>query len=370
MDKCSDRCGNAGSRSVRWLLGTAIALGMAAPLPALAADAKAAAAAKTNSQAATAAVQAATAALTKELAAHDQNPGTPLRDKSNYFTENPSADLTPEVIVQALVSKFRPDAMGDSYIKWQLLSAVPGKFDEKLSPTAADALMKAARPLPRPGVTADDRRKLDPYLKSIRNEEDAAKINKQLDELVAKWDEKNKPILAYRDDLYAKLTPGPATLLARLQDGAQRGEAGIDSNIMMKGVVEDIAQWSSHDVAPRDCLTMADQVQKILLDKMGGNKAKGGGTGGGKSMRGGGGYGSGGAYGGGGGRYPGGGGGGAAAAAIPAKYYEIVEYDAQKKIWMWHEKAPRFSKTEEISDLVTTLEDAAKGKANAGMMKK
>ena len=44
-----------------------------------------------------------------------------------------------------------------------------------------------------------------------------------------------------------------------------------------------------------------------------------------------------------------------------------VEYNTEKKVWMWHEATTRFVPTENISDLVTTLEDAAKtSKGGAG----
>jgi hypothetical protein len=373
-----------------WLIALAVATMTSAtawsadtaPKPAAKPGAAAAAAEagnKPDPKAAMAAVQAAVQSLTKELAAHEKDPKTPLRDKSNYFTENPSPDVTPEVVLQALVSKLRPDPTGDSYIKWQLLSAVSGKFDEKLAPTAADALMKAARPLPRPGISYDDRRKLDPLLRDVKTNDNAAEINKKLDDLVTAWEEKNKLVLTYRDELYAKLPTGPATLLARLQDAAQRGEAGIDSNIMIKGIVDDIAQWSSHDAAPRDCMAMADKVQSILLDRMGGMRNRGTGTGTGtgtgNTTGGGGAYrgkGGGGRYGGGGGAVGGGGGGGIGTgagynnAAIPAKFYDRVEYNAEKKVWAWHEGTARFVRAEDISDLINTLEDAAKANKGAG----
>src|SRR5947209_17884478 len=62
---------------------------------------------KADPKAAMAAIQAAVQSLSKELAAHEKDK-TALREKSNYFTENPSADVTPEVVLQALVSKVRP----------------------------------------------------------------------------------------------------------------------------------------------------------------------------------------------------------------------------------------------------------------------
>jgi hypothetical protein len=360
----------------KWLIALALVTPMAPAAWCVDTAPKPAAAAADAGKKALAAVQAAVQSLTKEVAAHEKDPKTPLREKSNYFAENPSPDVTPEAVLQALVSKVRPDAAGDSYIKWQLLSAVSGKFDEKLGPTAADALMKAAKPLPRPGISYDDRRQLEPMLRGVQTNDDAATINKKLDDLVSAWEEKNKPVLAYRDELYAKLPTGPATLLARLQDGAQRGEAGIDSNIMMKGIVDDIAQWSSHDAPAKDCLTMADQVQHILLDRMGGmrNRAGAGTTGGGTGAGTGTGTGAGGgAYrgkgGGGGGRYAGAGGGGGGGynnAPIPGKFYDRVEYNAEKKIWAWHEGTARFSRTEDINDLITTLEDAAKTKGGGG----
>src|SRR5207237_3157816 len=97
------------------------------------------------------------------------------------------------------------------------------------------------------------------------------------------------PVIADRDELYAKLPPIPDTLLARLQDCAQRGEAGIDCNIPMKQVIDDVALWSTHDAPAGQCITMSQQVRSILLDKMGG----GGGGGGGYRTNGkGGGYGN------------------------------------------------------------------------------
>ena len=88
-------------------------------------------------------------------------PSAPLRDKSNYFKENPSADVTPEAIVLALGATISQDAPADSYVKWQLLSAIPEKFDAKLAPAASAAYMKAAKPIPHPGLGDAARRECD-----------------------------------------------------------------------------------------------------------------------------------------------------------------------------------------------------------------
>ena len=87
------------------------------------------------------AVQAAIAILQKEVVAHQKDPQSALRDKCNYFTDNPSTDLLPEVIVQALGSTISPDAPSDSYVKWQLLSGAPAKFDAETGRLAAAMLM-------------------------------------------------------------------------------------------------------------------------------------------------------------------------------------------------------------------------------------
>src|SRR5690242_8897685 len=73
--------------------------------------------------------QPAISALLKE---YKDKKGEGLREKSNYFQENKTEGITPEVIVAALEKPVSPDARTEAYVKWQLLSGVEAAFPEEL----------------------------------------------------------------------------------------------------------------------------------------------------------------------------------------------------------------------------------------------
>src|SRR5881227_1730799 len=101
------------------------------------------------------AVNAAVAALVKEYQAYAKDPkASPLREKSNYFIENPAPDATPELVVKALESSVGggSGAGGEAYVKWQLLSAVPDKFPEELVKRAIAVYRRTPAPSPHPGM--------------------------------------------------------------------------------------------------------------------------------------------------------------------------------------------------------------------------
>ena len=211
------------------------------------------------------AVQTAITSLQKEVAAHQKDAQTPLRDKCNYFTENPSTDLRPEAIVQALGSTISPDAVSDSYIKWQLLSGAPPKFDVETGRTAAVAYMKAAKPLARPGLSAADKRQLDPLLKEVKNVDDSLALTKKLEGLVTAWEERNKPVIAYREELAARLPAGPEALVAHLEDVTQRIEAGYTGEHIMKEATDEITKWIDTNPPAAHLYAMAERVKKVVV---------------------------------------------------------------------------------------------------------
>lgn len=308
------------------------------------------------------AVQTAITSLQKEVAAHQKDAQTPLRDKCNYFTENPSTDLRPEAIVQALGSTISPDAVSDSYIKWQLLSGAPPKFDVETGRTAAVAYMKAAKPLARPGLSAADKRQLDPLLKEVKNVDDSLALTKKLEGLVTAWEERNKPVIAYREELAARLPAGPEALVAHLEDVTQRIEAGYTGEHIMKEATDEITKWIDTNPPAAHLYAMAERVKKVVV-KAGGkttpmenpkNTPGGKGT----TAKG---YGN---------NYPpmnyaG------AQVAFPPKYYDHVEFESKDNKWKWADTNGRYVRAEVMTDLLNTLEDSAKSaKPGDGTMTK
>lgn len=301
-------------------------------------------------KAAQTAVQNAIAALQKEYQAHVKDPKTALRDKSNYFTENPSTDILPETIVQALGSTLNPDPVGDSYIKWQLLSGVPGKFDDQLAPLAAAAYSKAAKPPVRPGLSQADKRQLDPLTRDVHTADESVALTKKLSELVDPWEARIKTLVSYRDDLYAKLPMIPEALVGRLDDLKSRVEAGIDSEVLLKSVIGDITSWVATNPPAAHLYVMVERVK--TLTKGGGGGAKpANNTPGGKGM----------------GKYANAGSGGGGMQQFPPKYYDHVEFDSTSKQWKWADQGTKLARGTVLTDFLVTLEDSAKTSTNKGM---
>ena len=335
------------------LAGTALVgtvLGADAPIGDATAKPQAAKPDRNGIKAAQAAVQSAIVALQKEVQAHVKDPKIALREKCNYFTENPSPNLLPEAIVQALGSKVSSDPVADSYVKWQLLSGVSGKFDEQLALLAASAYDKAAKPPARPGLLAEEKRQLDAYTKNVHSADDSLVLTKKLAELTEAWEARVKPITAYRDELYAKLPPSPEALVARVDDLKDRTEAGIDGEVMLKATMADIDQWVAKDPPATHLYVMVERVKRLTGDKGGGGKAVPGAAGRGMNKY---------------GNYAGG-----AMQQFPPKYFEHVEFVDEKPkpaYWKWADVTTKLARGDTLKDFIVTLEDSAKNSTNKGV---
>jgi hypothetical protein len=207
------------------------------------------------------AIQTAILALEKEVVAHLSDPKTPLRAKCNYFVQNPPRDpLVPELIIEALDATYSLDSASDSYIKWQLLSGAPAKFDGDLAHQASIAYLDAARPVPRPGIKSADKKALDLLAKDVKTADDATALGQKLTDLIAPWQKRNAPVLAYRDELYSRLPQNGEALVARLEDLAQRVEAGYETDVEMKAATDVIDQWIDTKPPAQHLQVMADQL--------------------------------------------------------------------------------------------------------------
>lgn len=204
--------------------------------------------------------------LKKEYAAHLNDPEGPrLRAQSTYFVEHP-VQLSVESLLEALERPIGDDPRSVAYVRWQLLSAAPEKFDPKHLNRVLAAYEKAPRPLPRFGLSQEDHSKLDVLLLKAKKEEDAA-ISVKVEERVREGTDANKPILAYRDALYARLPEGYESLVAGLRDAHERtlaaaGGGAYDAHA--KRVVQDALTWAQSGAAdPVQCGNLGELVAKL-----------------------------------------------------------------------------------------------------------
>src|SRR3954468_7912705 len=142
--------------------------------------------------------------LRKEYAAHLKDPqGSLLRAQSSYFVDHP-VQLSPESVLDAIDRVTGDDPRGVAYVKWQLLSAAPEKFDAKLLKRALALYEKAPAPPARFGLAPDDQAKLEAMVLKSKQGEDAS-LSVMLEERVKQDAAANQPILSYRTALYARL---------------------------------------------------------------------------------------------------------------------------------------------------------------------
>lgn len=212
-------------------------------------------------KASNAVLQTAIAVLEKEVTAHADNPKSSLRAKCNYFIVNPPPQpVVPEVLVELLNTVFSPDGPSDSYIKWQLLSAAPPKLVGESAHLASIAYFNAGKPIHRPGLAAADKKELDAVLKEVKTLDDSIALTQKLTELIDPWQKRNAPVLAYRDELYSRLPQNGEALVARLEDIAQRVEAGYESRETMASTIASIDQWIDTEPPASHLQIVADQV--------------------------------------------------------------------------------------------------------------
>ena len=213
-------------------------------------------------------LESAVSELKKEFAAHQKDPQkAPLRTQCTYFLDHP-AQVAPESLLGAIDQVTGTDPRLVAYVRWQLLSGAPKKFEPepKLLPRVLEAYRRAPLPPPRFGTSPQDQAKLDASLKDVRKEDDA-RLSTMLEELGRREAEANKPILAYRDELYARLPTGYDALVAGLRDAAERTAAaagGGTSDEHAGRVVKDAQAWAqSGSAEPKQCGQLVEAVARL-----------------------------------------------------------------------------------------------------------
>ena len=211
-------------------------------------------------------LDAAVVALKKEYAEHQKSPLTHrLRPQSSYFLDNP-VELAVESVLDALERPISDDPRLVAYVKWQLLSGAPEKFDAAVLPRVLAIYQAAPPPPPRFGMSAEDKSKLDALLPKARKEEDAA-LSVKVEERVAEEADANRPILRYRDALYAHLPEGYDALVAGFRDAHERTTAaagGGSYDAHCEKVVKDALAWAQSGSADADkCGQLAELVARL-----------------------------------------------------------------------------------------------------------
>ncbi len=205
-------------------------------------------------------VAPAVAVLQKEYQAYLNDPkANHIRTKSDYFTEHPSPDATPEVIVKALETSVSGGSGTEAYVKWQLLSAIPGKFPDELLKRAISVYRHAPMPSEHPGM---DHKALKKVIHSI-NKDEVPQVQKQFDEAVAQFRESNGVFLSYRDDLYSRLPVKLDAIYAGLEDVGERAGHGLNANAIFDNVAAAIRSWSITEAKADQVNSVANTVLNI-----------------------------------------------------------------------------------------------------------
>jgi hypothetical protein len=200
------------------------------------------------------------AALQKEYKAYLNDPkANTIRTKSDYFTRHPSPEATPEVIVKALETSIGGGAATEAYVKWQLLSAIPGKFPDELLKRAINVYHRAPMPSEHPGM---DHKALKKIIHSV-NKDEIPQIQKQFDRAVAQFKDNNEVLLSYRDDLYSRLPVNLDAIYAGLEDVGERAGHGLNATAIFDNVAAAIRSWSITEAKPDQVSSVANIVLNI-----------------------------------------------------------------------------------------------------------
>ena len=194
-------------------------------------------------QAKGASVEKAIAALKREYALYEKDPaGAPLRSVPDYFADNPQP-VDADALLGALEKPLAGNARQTAYVKWQLLSGLPETLDDAGVRRLLKAYQKAPMPAPRYGSSPQEKRTLDALLLRARPQDDV-QITAKLEQAVERSHEADRPVIAYRDELYRRLPPGRDKFFAGLEDAHERMSVAAPTSDLMDLIVDDLQAWA------------------------------------------------------------------------------------------------------------------------------
>jgi hypothetical protein len=215
-----------------------------------------------------AAVQAAATQLVKEA------DGGKLREASNYFTKNIERldEVTPEAILAALERKHSQDLRVDSYVKWQLLSGMPGKIDQKLVPRLMSLYQAAvAIQLPtNPTMNQQVWPELDAEARKKSGQTGAEELTEWLDKRFAQAMGTAEAMTNLRSQLFAAIPMSPSLCQLALKDAMARNMAGWESREFQGLLLNNVRHWALMGAPQGEVQAVAgqlDQIQKNAANK-------------------------------------------------------------------------------------------------------
>jgi hypothetical protein len=215
----------------------------------------------------TEALTKAIAELSKEFKDFQDKPDSnSLRTSSDYFKGALPEDTTIEDILAVLNQSMSGPPAQVAYIKWQLLSAAPAKFEDSQVRQARAALSRAPQPLPPVATSPHVRQQLDRLVQGKKVSEVESDIIDQFKKEQDKVDALNAPIAGYRMALWQRLPTSFETLLLGFEEIVVRMNAGINSNELnsrTKSLAGEIRAWATIDAKPDEINNMLGTVRKL-----------------------------------------------------------------------------------------------------------
>jgi hypothetical protein len=202
-------------------------------------------------------------ALTKEFEeARKINSSLP-RSKSDYFN---TVDKPPlEQVLKALSQKTAKNAEADAYVRFQLLSALPGKLEGELGVQAARLLAVAPELLPMPSSTMNERRELDKIAQQTK-EANLTDVMAQWQSHVQQFEDRNQTNLDYRNQLFTRLPASRVKVDAALEDLRQRIAAGVPVADYFRTIAQDIRAYAQQSGNPSEMRQIGQSV-RMLADQ-------------------------------------------------------------------------------------------------------
>lgn len=191
-----------------------------------------------------------------------------VRTTSDYFKEN-DPGVSQDEILAALSKKLHKDLRVDAYVKWQLIGAQKGEFDEA---HAKEALKLYVRPghrlAPRPGTNQRDQQDLKTNIAKLKPD-DVSAANEQWTAMMNYHMAQYRPMMLYREELYARLPKVPEVFTAALQDMNTRMNDGYSIATFLRQVMADLRSTAA-GLPSADIRRLASMLQGVN-GKMGPN---------------------------------------------------------------------------------------------------
>ncbi len=181
---------------------------------------------------------------------------------SDYFKDK-KVTVTQDEMLATLNKKLNKDPRIDAYIKWQIISAQSGEFDEAHLKEAARLYQRPMHlPPSRPGSAPREQQELKAHINRL-NKDDVAAANDQWKQLVAFHMLQYRPMLSYREELYARLPKMPDVINLAMQDMNSRIDDGYSIKEFLNQVMSD-ARATAAGMKPNDIRRFGQMLQSYV----------------------------------------------------------------------------------------------------------